>query len=558
MSAKKYNNILDKFDEIAEKTQDDNVDSIAVWVRESVEKEHKPTMALVSFNLNHAERFHMVRQFFGIEIPKEIVQLVDGEPTCLILDYNETTALLNDYISGRRHILFGMPVETLKNYRIAICDEVQSDNEWFELSNEIDMACLIINATMAMNQMERTWLKECAVTFFEENELVLMISRMEQLNEDEDVDTVHKVIKDSLERIGVSLKVFENAKESLDWMIYSIKDISIQEKHDKRVVRNAVNVMDKRLKYLVDSVVISSITIQSSIGQLKKQQKSFELAGQLAAESIFYNDMNNLKIRLCDGIRDYGRQMAANIRKKIENSPFDQLEKMDDKINGYVSGSWEYYIKSMFEKTDMEMEAIAQKLTKQMETDAGVFVSELDESARRTVYNALGLTSIQIEAESPELIAPRSLIHGKNVFTEINVGTITDQLRKETRNMMLLSIPLLFVNPMISLGNIFVAKAYGKIKTESELEGIRSEMIKQIEGICFDNAESMVHQVESSFDEETRTGSINIKSAYNSIIHKLETSLNELNDSQAEKIALKSYLNDQITVVFPEFLNNLL
>lgn len=558
MSVKKYNNILDKFDEIAEKTQDDNIDSIAVWARESVEKEHKPTIALVSFNLNHTERFHMVRQFFNIDMPKEIIQVIDGEPVCLILDYNETAALLNDHISGVRHILFGMPVEILKNYRIAICDEIQLGSEWFELSNEIDMACLVINATMAMNQMERTWLKECAASFFEENELALMITRMEQLNEDEDTDTVYKVIKDSLERIGVSLKIFKNVKESLEWMIYTINNTSIQEKHDKRVVRNAVNVMDRRLKYLVDSVVIDSATIQSSIEQLKKQQKNLELAGQLAAESIFYNDMSNLKIRLCDGIRDYSQQMAASIRKKVENSPLDQLETMDDKINGYVSGSWEYYIKSMSEKTDVEMEAIVQKLTKQMETDAGVLISELDESARRTVYNALGLTSSQMEEESSTLIDPFLIMKGRNMLTEINIGTITDQLRRETRNMMLLSIPLLFVNPLISLGNIFVAKAYGKIKTESELEGIRSEMITQIEGICFDNAESMVHQVELSFNEEIRTGSIDIKSAYNSIIHRIETSLNELSNSQAEKIALKDYLNNQIVVVFPEFLNNLL
>lgn len=556
MSTKKYNNILDKFDEIAEKTQDANVDSIAAWGRASVEEVHKPTMALVSFNLNHADKSHMIRKFCGVEIPKEIIELTEGEPACLIFDYNETVALLNDKISDGRHILFGIPAEALRDYRIAICDEIQSGNAWLELSNEIDVACLVINATMAMSQMERIWVKECAAPFFEENELALMITRMEQLNEDEDADTVRKVVTDSLERIGVSLKVFENVEESIDWMTHSIKDAGIQAKHDKRVVRNAVNAMGRRLKYLTDSVVVDSATIHSAIEQLEKQQKSLELAGQLAAESIFYNAMSNLKIQLCDGIRDYGRQMAASIRKKVENSTLDQLETMDDKINRYVSGSWDYYIKSMSAKTDTEMESIAKKLTKQMETDAGVLVSELDESARRTVYNALGLPSSQMEAESSELIASRSIINGRNALTEINIGTITDQLRRETRNMMLLSIPLFFVNPLVSLGNIFVAKTYGKFKTDSELDGIRSEMIKQIENICFDNAESMAHQVELSFEEEIRTGSGNIKSAYNSIIHKMEISLNELNDSHAEKKALKSYLNDQILVVFPGFLNN--
>lgn len=557
MSTKQYETILGTFDEISAKTQDDRVDSIAAWTRASIEEIHKPTIALVSFNLNHIERFRVIKQFFGVEIPEEIVAMTDWEPICMILDYNESPALLNNGRNAGRQIWFGLPYESLKELRIAICDEVSLWSEWLELSNEIDMACLVINATMAMNQMERNWLQECGISFFEESELVLAITRMEQLNDNDDIQAVHKVVADSLKRIGASIKVFEKMEEALKWMTSLVQREDIQEKHDRRVVKNGIKGMTSQLKKLLDRVMIDSATIQSTADQLNRQQKDLESAGQFVVESILSNALNRLKIQLCDGIRDYGRQMAANIKKKIADVPLDQLETMDDKINRYISGSWEYYIKSMSVKAEAEMEVIAQKLAKQLETDVGMLISGLDESARRTVYRALGLIPDQMKTAGLTLVHPLTIIHDQNALTEVSVGTITDQLRKEIRNMMLISIPLFFVNPLLSVGSILVSGAYGKIKTNRELKDILSEMAEQTERACFHNAESIVHRVEENFNDEIQAGSIHIQSVYRNLIQQIENRLIELNNSQEAKIALQGYLNDQITVVFPDFRANL-
>lgn len=555
MDKTKYSNIIKMLDDTAEKIQDAKVDEITGWVYKSLERGHKPTLALVSFNLNHADRVNTLKNVFDIDIPKDIVHMIDGEPACLILDYCESPTLLNENgIVGDR-ITFGVPSEQLKKGRIAICDELHSKDMWLELSSEIDAACLLINATMAMNQMERNWIKECAAPFYGDKDITVVITKMAQLNEEEDVQAVCQVVRNSLERLNVSYKTYEDERETLEQVNGQLIREYDRETRDKRVIKNGIRAITEHLKYLIDSVVIDSATIQGTIEQLEKQQKSLELAGQLAAESILCNALNQLKSKICDGIRDYGRQMAANIKKKIEVSPLDQLETMDDKINGYVSGSWEYYIKSMSKKADEEVEAIAQRLAKQMELDAGKMISDLDESARRTVYSALGLTTNA--ATGTALIDPRSIVQKNGSLSEISVGTVTDQLRKETRNMMLLSIPLFFVNPWVSVGNIFAAKIYGKYKTNSELSDVRSEMAKQVEQSCFDNAEAIVQQVTLSFDDEIRTGSINIKSAYNGLIRQIEDSLSELKVSQGERAELKNYLSNLVNVEFPSILSNL-
>lgn len=555
MDSTKYSNIIKMLDDTAEKTQDAKIDEITSWVHKSLEEEHKPTLALVSFNLNHADRVNMLKKVFDIEIPKDIVHMIDGEPACLILDYCESPALLNENgIVGDR-ITFGVPSEQLVNCRIAICDELHSKDMWLELSSEIDAVCLLINATMAMNQMERNWIKECAAPFYDDKDIAVVITKMDRLNEEEDAQAVRQAVRGSLERLNVTYKTYEDESETLAQLDERLVREYDREARDRRVIKNGIQALTEHLKYVMDSVVIDSATIQGTIEQLEKQQKSLELAGQFATESILCNALNQLKSKICDGIRDYGRQMAANIKKKIEASPLDQLETMDDKINGYVSGSWEYYIKSMSKKADEEIEVIAQRLAKQMELDAGKMVSDLDESARRTVYSALGLSTNS--APGTALIDPRSIVQKNGSLSEISVGTVTDQLRKETRNMMLLSIPLFFVNPLVAVGNIFAAKVYGKYKTNSELSDIRSEMAKQVEQSCFDHSEAIVQQVTLSFDDEIRTGSINIKSAYNGLIRQIQDSLSQLQVSQGEKAELKNYLSNLVNVAFPGVLSNL-
>ena len=90
------------------------------------------------------------------------------------------------------------------------------------------------------------------------------------------------------------------------------------------------------------------------------------------------------------------------------------------------------------------------------------------------------------------------------------------------------------------------ARAYGKLRTDQEMKDIRSEMAKKVEKVCYDNAELLVQQAELGFDDQIRTGSLNITSAYRNLVQQMEDSLTKLESSQQEKLALKEYLNHQM------------
>lgn len=551
MDAQKYREVTDVCDLIAAKTRDAGIMALADRVHKALEQEHKPTMALVSFNMNHLERFEMVKSQTGADIPSELVSMVEGNPACIIFEYSQKPTLLNNGASDSI-ITYGLPYDGLKTHRIMICDEIQSKEKWLALSNEIDIACLLVNATMAMNQVERTWLKDCGQPLFWENEPVLAMVGTNLLNSDDDVQAVSDTVNAALRRLQMSTKVFDQPSDALGWMEEFLNEASVAESHDRRVAKNALTAVRERTEAFMNMAVVDGGAIGTAVSQLDKQRQSLEMAGQLASESILFNELSRLKVMATETIRDYGRKMADSIKAQVETYPVDQLATVDETVNRYVTESWDSFIISMTATTDTELGKVAQKLTEQMEKDAGVLISQLDEPSRRAVYSAITFRPAAAQGNN-SVVAVRAPAE----YSGVNVTELTNQLRRETRNMMLLSIPILFVNPLMAVGNVIASKLIGNFRTDSELKSARAEMAAQIDSMCVENAESIVRYTEVGFDRQIQEGMQNVKTAYAGLIQRLEENLNRLKDEQGRKAAAWDTLEQQIRVVIPELITQL-
>lgn len=551
MDAQKYHEVTNVCDLIAAKTQRAEMTALAARVHHALEQEHKPTMALVSFNMNHSERFDMVKGYAGVEIPPELVSMVEGEPACIILDYSQKPTLLSNGASDNI-IIYGLPCEKLMAHRIAICDEIKPKERWLALADEIDIACLLVNATMAMNQVERTWLGECGQPLFWENEPVLAMVGMNLLNNAEDVQAVTEVVSAALKRLQMSTKVFDRPQDAMTWMEDFLNGEPIQESRARRIAKNGLTAMSELVRDFMNTAVVDGDTIETAVSQLEKQRKSLEMAGELASESILFNELNRLKVMATETIRDYGRRMAEDIKAQVETYPLEQLGTVDETVNRNAAEAWDSIIKSMSATTDAELAKVAARLTEQMEHDAGTLISQLDEPARRAVYSAISFRSAAADGNAAQMS-----VRTPAEYAGVNVGELTGQLRRETRNMMLLSIPLLLVNPWVAIGNIFASKAIGKFRTDSELKSARADMAAQIDSMCVENAEVIVRYMESEFDRQIREGRQNVKAAYAELIKHLEENLYRLKNEQGQKGAAWDVLEEQIRVVIPALMTQL-
>ena len=544
MDAQTYSNVTAACDQIAAKTQEPGISALSSRLHRALEKEHKPTMALVSFNMNHAERFAVVKDFTGVDVPEELAAKTDGTPACILFDYNRTPGILVD--GGSDGItVYGLPCEKLQNRRIAVCDAVKSRDKWFVLAEEIDIACLVINATMAMTQLERGWLKECGQPLFGTNEPVIATVGMNLLNTQEEMQAVSDAVNSGLRRLGMSTRIFDSPMEAMAWMDAFLNDPAVQTGRLARVVANGLTELTERTKAFMSTALIGASAIDEAVAKIEGQRKTLQTAGQLASESILFNELTRLKVMASESVRDYGQRMVGNIKSKVETYPLEQIRGMDAEINQFIIGSWDAFLAKVAETTEGELQKVSAKLTTQMEADAGELIAALDEPTRRALYGAIAFAPSYAER------AENMPVHAPLEFSGVNINQITQQLRRETRGMMLVSIPLLFVNPLFAVGSIVASKFIGKFRTDSELKNARADMAKQIENLCAANSEVIVQHVEASFERQMQEGSQNVRAAYDNLINGLEGELNRMKAQQGQKAEVKRFLEEQLQSVIP-------
>ena len=540
-----FDDLINSLRLTSDKTQDDTIKRLTEFLSSSFSENKKPVMSLVSFMLNHSENYELISSFTGVDIPSELSIIADGEPVCIIFDYSDQPGFMS-ISEDNEVIVYGLPSEKLKTLRIAVVASVISSRRWLELSGQLDAVCLLVNATMAMTQSERDWLESFAKNAYSDGNLYIALTRLESLNSEEEVFQVHSTVSRFLSKNNIRAEILQDHNQAMKIMEDFLSEHDTNAIHDRRVSRVVVRAVAERIRYFMDEVLIDDGSLTNALKQLEKQKKSLELSGEAAANGLLKNLMNEVTAEICDGMRDYGRQMADNINSYIDRASVDELENIDEKINSFIKGTWDDYFIRKSEEVDKKFSEITAKLTDQIGIDAGELIASLDEQTRRTIYSTLNLEA--------------SIFEGISSYSEIScnpdcivVGEITDRLGRETRNMMLLSIPLLFMNPLISAGNIIAAKLIKKFRMSGELNEMRSEIKRQVEDVCFENAENLVRHLQDSFRDETARASENVMSAYGEVFKQITDNIMKLKAERSKRAEVRDFLEKQLSETFPKF-----
>ena len=401
--------------------------------------------------------------------------------------------------------------------------------------------CLVVNATMAMTRTEREWIKSCAGRWFPGVHLAVLVTHLDTLHSEEDCNKVRNMIADVLQQNGFQTKVFGDGDEALKYLDTTLTELDVQKQRECRVTRNAVVCLQEEIHILSEDSVTNMSVIRHAAEQLRHQRNSLELAGRVVAESVLYNAITTMKDKTSKNIYAYGGKMVDNVRQQVEQMPADELEYLEVKIHSYMSGAWSYFISSLNNEVEQEMGSLYQTILDHIEHDAGEMFSELNEQDRIAIYAALGLDQKDYTQRS------RMFIGG-------NFGSTVDRLRKETRNLMLLSVPLLFVNPILSVGNLAAAKLIGTFREYNQREEYRKQMMTQIESMCLNQARDFDQRIRAAFDGALYDGMENVKKAYGSLTAKLLESLSELEQRQASQTQLRAWLTIQADRVLPDLL----
>ena len=550
MNARNYTNTLEKCGRIAEQSKDETLKTICGWMQDCMNGEYIPTLGLVTFNANRDNGLELLKNQMGLELPKVFAEVLNRHPRQIALAYSSVPAIF-DVEGDDESVALGLPCDGLKQQEVLVFDELSDADDWLAISGEVDCLCLVVNATMAMSQSERDWLNNCAKSMFSGDEVLVTLTHMDRLNDDAERQAVCQIVTSALTRIGFDATFIEDSVEAISAARSRACDAGTRDRRQRRIMKNGMNAMCKRLDAIYDDEAVEGMAVDKLMTQLEKKRQVLSISGEAAAETVLYNAIQPLSVMAIQSARDYGNGMALCIRQQAEKCNSEQaLEAMPDKISAYIENSWKCFLANVSDKMNGEMDRIAQMLARRMDVDAGVLLQDLDESSmdllRRAFYQDIDGGAL-VTLDKPASVYRR----GDRVYVQV------DDVRRETRNMMMLSVPLLmFGSPVLAVGNIVLSKVIGDYRSKGNIPKACQALADQANNLCADTTENVINGINQEFAKLLEQAQGGVRKAYGELIDCVAKKLEELKRQQIEREALKLDLHRQMQAALEDMSQN--
>lgn len=537
--------------QIADASLDDMMQDVISSFNEST------CVAIVDTNTAGSAVLKAASAYCGLDLPQGLLDDFRRGAICLTIENGSTESLLyvtedgvkavdaGNVFSDQKtndvdELVYTNAIAALANDRFLICSSLSDMDVWKKMLNHIGAICIHVNATMAMTYQEKK-LIELLSKRYKDRPVAIWLDMQEKLNNEEELECIFDSIRNVMHRAGVKYPIYSTSGEIVNWLETTRQLPDLKQKKEKCLLRNLLFDMTERIDALIEEANTSSRDYDSVAQQLNSQRVRLELAGRIAASATLDNTFEQMKYETHDGMRDYNEQMVVQICNKVASATTEELERMETLINTYQTRAWELYQKKLEDTLHTKYDQIFQDIMQRMEDDAGALFAQLDPSALSTLCKMMDIEN--------------SFKHSVR-FVNDDLNSI-EKLKRETRNRMLLSIPVLLVNIPLGLATLAGAKlfeTFGKQKAQNEYRNALAAAVKIGAG---SQLQQFFAHVDANFDAAKSASAENIQSAYGNLIDILIAEIKKMEDEH-ERLLLKVALYNSVkTKTIPELITQL-
>lgn len=479
-----------------------------------------PCISIADMNAAGESVLKVGDTYCGMTLPRKLLTDFRRGAVCLTLESGSRESLLRMTAEGVRAAdpgqvfseqdgedaaeLVFTQAAALGSDHFMLCSGLTHTDTWTKLLNHTDILCLHVNATAAMTFAEKGLLSMLS-NRFTERPVAIWLDNQANLNSDEERECVIASIHATLKRTGLQAPILSTAEETIQWLRERRDQPDLKQRKEKSLLRNLLLDMQARIEVLLEEAGASSQDFDTTIRQLNGQRTYLELAGRVAASATLDNAFDQMKFDIHDGMRDYNAQMVTQICAKVEKATPDELSRMDTLIPVYQSRVWELYQNRLTDTLNARYDVIFQSIMRRMEEDAGALFEQLDPSAIATLCRTMGIV---------DTVKPTP------GFASADLNSI-EKLKRETRNMMLLSIPVILVNVPLGLAALVGTKMFGSLGKRAAQEEYRKELIASVKSGASASLQQLISHVDAKFDAAKQASAENIQRAYTQLVDLL-------------------------------------
>lgn len=388
-----------------------------------------------------------------------------------------------------RLVAITVPNENLKNKKIFLYRFAERPDP-FALRNILSSEKLVLltNAEMPLARVQKEWFEECVADHYDLDRFSVYISGLENLLDEKQEDEVFNYVKTYFQAFaqGDSIAIIRDAALRLG---EPVLDRS-KTKAEKCALRNLVREIEPILEHELECAGVSAEEFDRVASELQTLSWQFLDAGEVSANNVLSNQISAIIDAVSKSAEEYSDSMYCSIKRTILGAK--EIDDVESRIAPYMERSWEYFSSETSKQLSKDFERIQLNLTQRMEQDIEALLQKLDVKAQSTLGQ---IFDNNIPAVSEIRYAPTSFASAESAEKLKNIS-------RNARNLMILSVPLLFVSPTLSVVTLLGGGIYSKLEKKTEDCNYRKELDANVEKACKNARRTAVEFFAKTLDGE--------------------------------------------------------
>lgn len=495
----------------------------------------------------------VVKCLWGEDIFKNYLKFLRHKNEwCVRIEYGEEIALYKgDALEGIRvdaeqahdenlnFLTLTIPAGFLQNKAIILLnagDKEIIDAREIATSEEV---YLLINAVMAMTEVQKRWIAKHIPKYFDVDRFFVCLAGAELLADEDQERQVIAYIHEYLNQYpGVRCV---KAERGLISKIQSLDEENLKNHSRKRIIKNMLHEIIGVLEHKVVSLGTSEEEYDHLKKQLEKYRDQLAMAGKITVESVLDNQIRAVINAVNNSAEEYGDAVCNSIHDAIMTAK--NIEEVESRICSYMEHCWEYFARETSAQVAKDFEGINNKVLERMEEDIHEIMMHLDMKEQALLEQSMNFVDVDY------------------VFQIEYDGASDDALRKvskNARNMMILSIPLLFVSPALSVTALVSGGIYSRLGKKSEDRKYREELLSHVEKACQKAKKDAVKGFTDTLNAENSRMKNLIYQGYQNLIDLLKDELDKRREKSVESMELLTSIQRVLIDDIPTFMNKII
>ncbi|GEM_PF-6296347 len=522
--------LIDRIEKILAPLEDKMLSESVMTAKENLNSEQIPSALLVSFSLDMWRLLIIASQVCGWH-PEENLKNFFRHTVFLSLEYDDEVQLYHR-IDGTAEpvgnktdepeLLLTLPCSFLKKSRLLLCGNPDAVSDWKTILSQQDAVCLITNAVAAMNLYEKNWIAQTWLPFADQESSMIYIAELDKLNADEEDEArqVSDSVRNTVKRIHVKLQIAEKIQQIPDFLhqVFRQEEETLRVRRSQHILKNCLAEIDRRLAELCKIKNEDIHQLEEAVKQFSAVQEKIKTAGQVAADIVLCNAFVEIRSNLLESIRAYNSDMKKHIREKIISCSNEELDDIAETLTKYIRVCWGYYIAEADRIIAENIEQTMEMLIKQFDQDIARMYADVDKTTLNVIEN----------------MPPAVLLHQTEKYwitDEVQwirtKESPVERLRKNTRNILLLSVPCIIVNPAFGAAVFAGVSLFSHQYQKFAARQYRELLLKEIETVCSSYCSQIAEQMEEALKSSEEESCVNIRILYENLANYIVSGLKE-------------------------------